>query len=122
MGLDFELDEKNEDQADENEKSSYVSLSRPSSKVLDTRSASSLDFGDHCSPSITKLPKNSREGKEVSLIMSDEEPEDYRKGLGSKRRLPDSEALGSKLKEELCKTSRSSRTTTKAPRIWRRST
>ncbi|KMY87912.1 gamma-taxilin isoform X3 [Drosophila simulans] len=103
MGLDFELDEKNGDQADEIEKSSYVSLSRQNSKVHDTRSASSLDFGEHCSPSITKLPKNSREGKEVNLIMSDGEPEDYRRGQGSKRRLPDSEALGSKLKEELCK-------------------
>ncbi|EDV57636.1 gamma-taxilin [Drosophila erecta] len=103
MGLDFALDEKNEDRAEE--KSSYVSISRQKSadKVQDTRSASSLGFGEHCSPSIAKLPRSSREGKEVNLIMSDGEPEDYRKGQAAKRRLPSSEAIGSKLKEELCK-------------------
>ncbi|XP_039483159.1 myosin-11 isoform X2 [Drosophila santomea] len=101
MGLDFALDGKNEDQAEE--KSSYASLSRQSSKVKDTGSASSLDFGEHCSPSIAKLPKNSRESKEVNLIMSDGEPEDYRKAQVSKRKLQNSEAIGSKLKEELSK-------------------
>ncbi|XP_037711277.1 keratin, type II cytoskeletal 1 isoform X2 [Drosophila subpulchrella] len=103
MGLDFELDEKSGDQPDE--KSSYVSLSRQNSNVQDKMSASSLGFRDHCSPSIVKLSQNGKEGREVNLIMSDGEPEaeDYHKNGDSDRRLPNSEAIGSKLKEELCK-------------------
>nr|XP_016945911.1 myosin-2 heavy chain, non muscle isoform X2 [Drosophila suzukii] len=103
MGLDFELDEKSGDQPDE--KTSYVSLSRQNSNVQDKMSASSLGFRDHCSPSIVKLSQNGKEGREVNLIMSDGEPEeeDYHKNGDSDRRLPNSEAIGTKLKEELCK-------------------
>ncbi|XP_050741421.1 myosin-2 heavy chain, non muscle isoform X2 [Drosophila biarmipes] len=97
MGLDFELDEKSGDQPDV--KSSYVSLSRQNSNIKDTMSASSLGFRNHCSPSIMKLPKSGKEGREVSLIMSDGEPEPG----DPDGRLPSSEAIGSKLKEELCK-------------------
>jgi len=103
MGLDFELDEKSGDQPDE--KTSYVSLSRRNSNVQDKISTSSLGFRDHCSPSIMKLSQNGKEDREVNLIMSDGEPEaeDYHKNGDSDRRLPNSEAIGSKLKEELCK-------------------
>ncbi|XP_017002946.2 myosin heavy chain, clone 203 isoform X1 [Drosophila takahashii] len=101
MGLDFVLDEKREDMPDE--KSSYVSLSRQNSNIQDSMSASSLGFRDHSSSGVR--PKNSKEIKEVDLIMSDgePEPEDYRENGDSERRLPNSEAIGSKLKEELCK-------------------
>jgi len=102
MGLDFELDEKSGDQPDK--KTSYVSLSRQNSNVQDKMSTS-LGFRDHCSPSIVKLSQNGKEGREVNLIMSDGEPEaeDFHKSGDSDRRLPNSEAIGSKLKEELCK-------------------
>ncbi|XP_017075812.2 myosin-9 isoform X2 [Drosophila eugracilis] len=101
MGLDFELDEKTEDHPDE--KSSLVSLSRQNSGIQDKMSASSLGFRDRGSTSVLQLPKNGKESKEVELILSDGEPEDYRKGLGPDRRLPNSQAIGSNLKDELSK-------------------
>ncbi|KAI8042283.1 myosin-11 isoform X2 [Drosophila gunungcola] len=85
MGEDFELEEKGGDQLDE--KSSYVCLSRQSSKIQATMSASSLGFRDH--------------NPDGEL-----ESESYRKNHSSERRSknpPDSEAIGDKLKDELCR-------------------
>lgn len=81
-------------------KSSYVSLSRKSSNISATNS--SLTFMEHSSPSVLELPKKKDRDRDRdrdrNSIMSDGEAdlEEYQKD-------PKAEAIGSKLKEELCK-------------------
>ncbi|KAH8273647.1 hypothetical protein KR018_006200, partial [Drosophila ironensis] len=106
MGQDFELAERKGEEHDLSRKTSYVSLTRKHSSVQEAISSSNLALRTNASYS-NRVPQDSSVSKDDRLSDGETiDADDYQKTPRNRERLkspPDSDAIGAKLKEELCK-------------------